>query len=137
MSEKIFVYGTLQLGEVMEAVVGRRFDGAPARLPGHRRRRVHARTYPAIVQARDESTDGVVFSGVDDESLVRLDAFEGSLYVREWVTLETGDGAWAYVIAPENEHLLSDQPWDPEEFRLEHGEAFLEECKRWREEGVE
>ncbi len=134
---RIFAYGTLLFDDVMEAVVGRRFEGVPARLHGYERRRVQARSYPAIVGAEEKITQGIVFSGLDEETLARLDVFEGSSYVREWVTLETGAGAWAYVVAPGKEHLLSQQPWDPDDFLLEHGEAFLESCKRFREEGVE
>lgn len=132
----MFAYGTLQFDDVMEVVVGRRFSGAPARLLGYRRGRVLGRTYPAIVAAETETTEGVVFEDVDDEALARLDVFEGSLYVREWLTLEPGDGAFGYVIAPGKEHLLSDRPWCPDEFLLEHGEAFLESCRRSRAEGV-
>ena len=133
---RIFAYGTLRFDDVMEAVVGRRFDGVPARLHGYRRCRVRAQPYPAILAAAEETTEGVAFSGVDDEALALLDVFEGSLYVREWVTLETGAGAWTYVVAPGKEHLLSDQSWDPDDFLLEHGEAFLESCRRLREERV-
>jgi len=134
---RIFAYGTLLFDDVMEAVVGRRFEGTPARLHGYERRRVQARSYPAIVMAEEKITEGIVFSGLDEETLERLDVFEGSAYVREWVTLETGVGAWAYVLAPGKEQLLSEQSWDPDDFLLEHGEAFLESCKRFREEGVE
>ena len=134
---RIFAYGTLLFDDVMEAVVGHCFDGAPARLRGYERRRVQARSYPAIVTAEDKITEGIVFSGLDEETLARLDVFEGSSYIREWVTLETGAGAWTYVVAPGQEHLLSEQPWDPDDFLLEHGEVFLEDCKRFREAGVE
>jgi len=136
----IFVYGTLQLDEVMEAVTGRRFEGRPAALHGYLRRRVRERSYPAVVPRDGERTEGIVFRGVDRESLARLDVFEGDLYERLEVQVEVqgegGVGAWAYVLAPEHADRLSPDAWYLEEFLRDHGRAFIEGCRRFREEGV-
>ena len=134
---RVFAYGTLMFDEVMEAVVGRRFEGVPARLRGYERYQVRGQSYPAIVRREEGVTEGTLFSGIDEETLARLDRFEGSSYQREWVTLDTGERAWAYVVAPGEEPLLSDQSWNPDEFLREHGEAFVESCGPFREEGVE
>ena len=136
----IFVYGTLQADEVMEAVTGQRFEGVPARLAGYRRRRILDRTYPAVVPVSGESTEGVLFRGVDEEALARLDVFEGHLYERSLVPVNAAGStveAWVYVLAPQHVDRLSDQPWDLESFMLEHGEAFVASCRRFAEEGVE
>ena len=134
---RVFAYGTLMFDEVMEAVVGRRFDGVPARLRGYERYQVRGQSYPAIVRREDGVTEGILFSGIDEETLARLDRFEGSSYQREWLALDTGERAWAYVVAPGNEPLLSGAPWNPEAFLREHGEAFLEGWGRFLEEEAE
>lgn len=134
---RVFAYGTLMFDEVMEAVVGRRFEGVPAQLPGYERYQVRGQSYPAIVRRDEGMTEGILFSGIDEETLARLDRFEGSSYQREWVALDTGERAWAYVVAPGKEPLLSDQPWNPDEFLREHGEAFVEAWDPLRVEGVE
>jgi gamma-glutamylcyclotransferase (GGCT)/AIG2-like uncharacterized protein YtfP len=134
---RIFSYGTLQFDAVMEAVVGRCFEAVPARLYGYERRVVSGQNYPAIVRNEEKFTEGTLFGGLDPETLVRLDLFEGSLYRRDWVRLETGVGAWAYVVAPGKQHLLSNRPWQPDVFLQEHAEAFIESCQRFREERVE
>ena len=136
----LFVYGTLQLDAVMEAVTGRRFERTAAVLEGYRRRRVRSRAYPAITPSDHEGTEGVVFRGLDDETLRRLDVFEGDLYERRQLPVQVeGEGsidAWVYVLAPEHAGRLSDQPWDLEDFAVEHGEAFALSCRRSREHGV-
>jgi gamma-glutamylcyclotransferase (GGCT)/AIG2-like uncharacterized protein YtfP len=133
----IFVYGTLQIDAVMQAVTGRRFEGAPATLDGYTRRRLRERTYPAVVPEADARTEGVVFRGLDDDALARLDVFEDVLYERLRLPVRTGDAqtedAWVYVLAAEHAGWLSDEPWDLDEFVREHGDAFLAAC---REEAV-
>lgn len=136
----VFAYGTLQLDEVVEAVTGRRFVGVAATLAGYRRRRILERSYPGIVPVAGEITDGRLFRDVDPESLAWLDAFEGDLYDRLLLPVRTDAGetvqAFAYVVAARHRQRLSDHPWDVESFRLEHGEAFLAGCRRFRTEGV-
>ena len=144
----VFAYGTLQFDAVMEIVTGRRFRGEPASLPGYFRRSLVERTYPgiapviapAIAPGAEEETPGLLYRGVDSATLVRLDVFESDIYDRLALDVVTGPGervrAWTYVVAPAHRHRLSDDPWDPDVFLREHGEAFVESCKRFRSEGV-
>jgi gamma-glutamylcyclotransferase (GGCT)/AIG2-like uncharacterized protein YtfP len=136
----VFAYGTLIFPDVMRAVTGRSFSSVPAVLQGYRRWRIEARTYPGIVAAQDHATDGCLYRGVDDGSLARLDVFEGELYERRRLRV-TREGeaiveAWSYVVAAHHEHRVSLQMWDAEDFLLEHGEAFIEACRRFRKDGV-
>jgi gamma-glutamylcyclotransferase (GGCT)/AIG2-like uncharacterized protein YtfP len=138
--DSIFAYGTLQLDAVMEAVTGRRFQGVPAVLDGYRRRLVADRTYPAVVPAQGEQTEGTLLRGLDEETLARLDVFEGPLYRRRRLPVRAGGGerveAWVYVLAPEHRDRLSDARFDLADFTREHARAFVESCRRFREEGV-
>ncbi len=148
----VFAYGTLQFDAVMEAVTGRRFVGVPASLPGYFRRGLLERTYPGVAPGvapgtapgltpgSDEQTPGLLYREVDAETLACLDVFESDIYDRLVLDVVTDAGdrvqAWVYVVAPPHRHRLSDQPWDPDAFLREHGEAFIESCKRFRREGV-
>ena len=138
--DAVFAYGTLQVDAVMECVTGRLFPGEPAVLPGFRRRRLVRRTYPGVVATPGEDTAGVVVRGVDADALARLDVFESDIYDRRVLEVRTAAGpslaAWVYVVAAPHAHLMSDHLWELEDFLLEHGEAFIASCRRFREEGV-
>ncbi len=137
---RVFVYGTLLFDEVVEAVTGRRLEGAPAVLEGFARRRIRERNYPGIVPDADERTAGRLYRDVDTDSLARLDVFEGELYDRLSLEVDCGGHrlrAFTYVVAERYRHRLSEESWDPDDFMLEHGEAFVAQCRRWREQGVD
>ena len=67
---------------------------------------------------------------MDESSLARLDAFEGDLYQRTPVRVETErEGiltAETYVIKPKYRSSLSTTEWNVKEFVQKHLEAFLE-----------
>lgn len=126
---KLFAYGTLQLPEVMRAVTGRDFPARPARLPGYARRRLRGRSFPGICPAPGASADGLLFDGIDAQTLARLDAFEDDFYRRETLPVFTPDGAaWAaevYVIRAECLGLLLPEEWSLDEFRRSQLQGFL------------
>jgi len=125
----VFTYGTLMIPSVMNAVTGGDFRSEKASLRGYARYLVRGEVYPGIVPSPGACTDGVVYLGVDEASVERLDIFEGQFYERFQVSLETEDGesleADTYVVRPENRGLLTSAPWELEEFRAEGLERFL------------
>jgi gamma-glutamylcyclotransferase (GGCT)/AIG2-like uncharacterized protein YtfP len=129
----LFAYGSLQLAEVMEAVTGALFSALPARLPGHRRRALRGRSYPGIVADPHESTDGMLWRGLDAEALEILDLFEGEPYARVSCTVRPLAAppceAFVYVIRDEHAHLMSDQPWELRGFRDDALRLFLDQCR--------
>lgn len=126
----VFCYGTLLLPEIMARVTGRHFRSDSGRLRGYVRLRVRDEMYPAILPFPDTHTDGVVYYDVDESSLQKLDAFEGALYRRTSVNIETESGEWveaeAYVIRLNSRNRLTADAWDETEFRLKHLKKFLE-----------
>jgi len=140
VGEAVFTYGSLEFGDVMEAVTGRRFDSCAAVLDGHRRRLLQGRVYPAIVPHRGERTEGTLYSAIDPGSLALLDAFESDLYARLTVRVTTLEGrehsAWAWVLQPAFGELLSIVEWDRDHFIREHHATFLEACLRFGRERV-
>ena len=126
----IFAYGTLMIHEVMYAVATREFRFKNAILRGYARFTVKGESYPGIIPVTDAVTEGVIYFDVDELSLARLDAFEGNLYQRKPIRVETKEreirDAETYVIKPEYRGCLSSKEWNVKEFNQKHLEAFLE-----------
>ena len=97
MQHSVFAYGTLLLPGVQETVIGRQIEGKPDRLAGHRKSSVRDgdTSYPNIVSAEGEHVDGYILEVSQDE-LARMDMYEGGIYTRLKVTLESGMEAWVY-----------------------------------------
>jgi gamma-glutamylcyclotransferase (GGCT)/AIG2-like uncharacterized protein YtfP len=126
----LFAYGTLQLPEVLHAVVGRRWQGEPALLVGYARYRVRGKTYPAIVAEPAGNVAGLLYGGVDAEELALLDRYEGELYEHRTVNVRVGGGAHpalAYVLGEQHRSLLSGDAWELGEFEREHLAGYLQQ----------
>jgi gamma-glutamylcyclotransferase (GGCT)/AIG2-like uncharacterized protein YtfP len=116
----VFCYGTLLFPEVMQLAAGVALAGRPALADGWARYRVRGEVFPALIAQAGARTGGAVFAGVDADALARLDAFEGSLYVRRTLEVVREDGvilgAEAWVLAPGREAELTREAWDAEAF---------------------
>jgi gamma-glutamylcyclotransferase (GGCT)/AIG2-like uncharacterized protein YtfP len=99
-------------------------------LHGFTRRRVHGDVYPVIVRScNGDWVDGVVYFGVSDEDLQRLDLFEADPYDRQ-TQIVVVDGhethrADAYVLKDSYRHMVHDCAWDPEWFEREALPLFI------------
>ena len=126
---RLFCYGTLQFDDIMQQVSGRRFSGVLATLEHYACFTLRGEVFPGIVPAYGALTAGVMYTGLGDATMRRLDAFESDCYVRERVCVHDAAGrslqAWAYVVRPDACALLSDQPWDRGRFERKHLAAFL------------
>lgn len=129
MAMNVFVYGTLQIREIMRAVTGRCFEMKRAVLPGYARFTVRGQSYPGIVAARDSQVEGMVCLDVEPGSLELLDLFEGDLYERLALRVNTADGqklsAQVYVVPDDRRDFLSSEPWDPALFKKKYLADFL------------
>lgn len=125
----LFVYGSLQLPEVLSAVTGTLFTAYPAQLHGYSRHRLRERSFPGIRPNPAASVEGLLWLNVDAASLAKLDAFEDDFYQRETVRVSTADGrewaALAYVVRAECAELLLAAAWDLEEFKAHDLPRFL------------
>jgi gamma-glutamylcyclotransferase (GGCT)/AIG2-like uncharacterized protein YtfP len=133
---RVFAYGTLAFPDVMEAVTGVAFASEPATLDGFARRRVFGAVYPGVRAEAGATLDGVLYRGVDERSLARLDRFEGALYERRLLAVRVARGdrwdAWVYVVPDALAHRLANEAWDPERFRREHLAPYLARCRAGR-----
>jgi gamma-glutamylcyclotransferase (GGCT)/AIG2-like uncharacterized protein YtfP len=130
---RLFAYGTLMLPEVMELIAGRRAAAQPAVLPGHRRRLLRGAVYPVLLPAAGESVAGVLWEGLDDAALGRIDRFEDAIYerIRRRVVLAGGEEreSFVYRLRPEHHALAAEEAWDEADFRVRHLRAFLDACR--------
>ena len=128
----LFAYGTPCFPEVLRRVCGQALAGERAVLPGHRCRLVHGESFPAVLPDREEDTPGLLYQGITDDLLHRLDLYEGEWYQRVVRTVRLASGAataaWVYLLAPDHAHRLSSLPWDPEMFRRHFLAGFLASC---------
>jgi len=129
MNLNIFAYGTLMIHSVMHAVTGRHFPSQKAILKNYARFRVKGESYPGIIPVTDAITDGIIYFNVNEFSLDQLDTFEGDLYERTRVRVETEEkemqNAEAYVIRSKYLGYLSLEAWDVKEFIKKDLEMFL------------
>ena len=130
---RLFTYGTLMLPEVMELVGGAALRREPARLGGFRCGALRGAVYPGLVPEAGAVTRGVLWSGLDERVVARVDRFEGELYERRSTSVEREVGvaceAWVYVLRPGGRGLLLDAPWDEAGFRARHLTAYLRGCR--------
>lgn len=135
---RIFAYGTLEVPELMAALVGRRPPGQPAVLEGYARFLVRGQVYPGIVASPGSSTDGILYDAVDEPTLALLDRFEGPLYERRRLRVRAaGDArlpAQAYVVPEHRSRWLSTEPWNRSLFVERHLSEYVAHCTLLRRE---
>ena len=120
MNHNIFCYGTLMFTDVFEAVVGTAIDKESCVLPGYERLKITGQVYPGIREKRHAAVSGVLYRGLSQSQLHRLDQYEGDEYLRELVMVRNHNhryfSAWVYVLQPKYTNILSAEKWDAVEF---------------------
>ncbi len=120
----LFTYGSLMFDEIWSRLVRGDYTKRSARLHGFTRRRIRDDVYPVIFRSNhSEWVDGVIYFGVSDEDLRRLDAFEAHAYDRQphIVIVEGSEEhpADAYVLKDSYRYLANESEWDPQWFARE------------------
>jgi gamma-glutamylcyclotransferase (GGCT)/AIG2-like uncharacterized protein YtfP len=127
---RLFCYGTLMFPEVMQRVTGRHFEGSPVILDDYGCYTVNGHAFPGIVRESGAVTQGLVYEGIGDTLLHRLDLFEGDFYERRRVCVTDTTGrplqTWAYVVPAASRGILSRQSWDRQTFEREHLNTYLQ-----------
>lgn len=105
---------------IWQRVVRGAYRSESAVLNDHARFALVDDTYPGVVPHREATVEGVLYCDVDEVDVAALDAFEGSEYQRETVTVTLASGmtvsAQTYVFLAT--HRLSAQSWEPQAFRM-------------------
>ena len=118
----LFVYGTLRASRLMTAVAGREAIGTPARLDGYRVVPLGGDAVPMIQPDPNAITDGVLYAGLDDAQMQRLDLFEGAFgYGLITVTVQTAKGAHvAKMYLPPDQADVGNGQWSLEDWQTNH-----------------
>lgn len=128
-SATLFVYGSLQYPEVLEALLGRTPRLTPARTAGWRVARLPDRVYPALVPGPDEAR-GLLICDLSHEEWRVIDEFEDEIYELRRLETLNGDEAWAYVCGDTNVALAEE--WDSDLFATQELGTYVASCARWR-----
>jgi gamma-glutamylcyclotransferase (GGCT)/AIG2-like uncharacterized protein YtfP len=133
---RLFAYGTLEIPELVRALLGRELAGEPARLEGWERFLLRGREYPGVVARPGACTPGVLYGGLDARAFALLDRFEGTRYERRELPVRSEEGAvlaaQVYVIPEAGRHLLGRLPWDRDRFAADSLAEWLSLCERLR-----
>ena len=118
----VFTYGSLMYPEVFRPVALANPQCLRARLDGWSRHAIRARTYPAAVPATGAGIEGVLWMGLDEDAMTRLDRFEGDEYERQQVlvTLPGGDRVDAQVYRWLDVTSLLPGDWSSDDFERHH-----------------
>ncbi|MEQ6119906.1 gamma-glutamylcyclotransferase family protein [Reichenbachiella sp. MALMAid0571] len=127
-TQYIFFYGTLMCAEVYEAITGKPLVAENATLSDFKIYSLQNRAYPGIIPSKDSEVRGLV-TKVGQETLDRLDCFEGEEYHRTLVEVTSTTGniikSWAYVLKESHRSLAEMEGWDYEKFLKVHLENYL------------
>ncbi|WP_067490579.1 gamma-glutamylcyclotransferase family protein [Actinomadura hibisca] len=124
----LFVYGTLRYPEILQVLLGRVPDLAPATAPGWRVSTLPGLVYPGLVADPAATADGMLISGLTNGERALLDAYEDGLYEAVLLSLSDGRQAHAYAWKGDTEPF----DWDPARFAAEELAAFTVHCRTWR-----
>lgn len=127
----LFTYGTLMFPEVWQRISIGEFPAQPASLRGYEIYYVKGALYPGIIRTdRDSIVSGLLYVGLDEDTLFELDTYESSFYKRIPVVALTADGTeqecHAYTVPDSRRDLLTDRHWDAVRFRENELEKYLE-----------
>jgi hypothetical protein len=132
-----FFFGTLMDRDVLERVLGRPVPEeqlAAARLPGYRRVRAAAATYPVLLPRAGGVVEGVVLRAATRRDVARILHFEQAEYEPRVLPVDlVGDGRRleARVFMALDSMGLTEEDWDLESWAREHKAAFLARCDEW------
>lgn len=133
---RLFCYGTLQIPEVLEAVIGNPLRGIRAVLPGYAAYQVRRAEYPGLVRSPGNMTSGRLYHQVTPMELNVLDRFEGRLYQRQSHVVVKDSGqriqAWVYMVIPGRQKQVTTKPWHLDRFLRTEYHRFMRRFVRDR-----
>lgn len=119
-SSDLFTYGSLMCADIMAQVAGTQLQASPAVLNGYRRFCVRGEQYPGILADAAGQVVGIVYHSLAPANWERLDRFEGEMYERQQVVVNSHDARETevdcYLFRREFAHRLTSIEWDFETF---------------------
>ncbi len=128
--QHLFCYGTLMYRPLLEHLTARGINCEAAQLPDFSCRKVKRADYPAIAPSVDSVVSGLLVRGVPPAAWQPLDRYEGEMYRRTMVFVQTADGeqveAWTYVIRPRYLARMGQRNWQYSPAAENYAKAQLE-----------
>lgn len=131
---QLFFFGTLMDPEIRALVMGRDVDSdrlQPAIAQGFRRVFVAGRHYPMLLKHSSGWVEGTLISGVDAQSLHRLQVYEGWEYSLRPIQVQTQSGhkvmAHVFMCPPGIE--AKPRAWRLDEWQRRHKRTFLPKAR--------
>jgi hypothetical protein len=113
-------------------VVGRPAEGVDALLEHFAVRRLRGACYPGLLPKPGARTRGILYRGLSEQDIGRLERYEGRWYERRLlpVCLASGDRemAWCFVTRKPCRRRLSPEAWSAEHFVRTHLKTYLKTC---------
>lgn len=128
--EALFVYGSLQFPEVLQALLGRVPDRTPATAKGWRVAALPDRVYPGLVRG-EGIANGLLITGLTRDEWRIIDAFEDEVYELRRLDLTDDQHGWTYVC--DDETAATPEDWSAEHFTTRHLATYIERCATWRQ----
>lgn len=119
----LFAYGTLQVPEVLRALLGRVPAATPATAVGWRAAALTDRVYPGLVAMPGESVAGLLLTDLSAAEWRVIDAYEDDQYSLERIALRDGRFGWTYRWT--ETATVADRAWSLADFRTRHLGSFL------------
>lgn len=133
MQINIFTYGSLMFAPVWQSLVESNYPNLAATLHDYRRLTIRYDIYPVALPYKGHRIAGVLYRGVQQADLKRLDEFEGEYYYRQAVSVTTIKreliAAQVYILKPNYRYLASACEWDKQRFKLWGLKQFLQRYK--------
>jgi len=130
----VFVSGPLMFRDLVKAVTGKTFQVRHGLLRGHVQFFLRDEGQAAMIPFPDHIVTGVVYLDVDEESLRKIDAFQGARFTRQEVSIEAENGEWyeadAYEIKTGHKKLLTAREWDEDEYRETYLKKVVASCRK-------
>lgn len=129
MSYSLFTYGSLMFPQVWRQLVPQERPSYPAYLPNFSRRLIFLDTYPVLIRENQNGLLGTVYSELSDQDIARLDYFEGEIYQRISVDVQTENGMTScqtYIPKPQYNPLAMQEQWRGDIFRVVQMPIFLQ-----------
>ncbi|GAB2728210.1 gamma-glutamylcyclotransferase family protein [Nocardia thraciensis] len=130
VGKRLFVYGTLQFGPVLEELIGRTPDQDFAVARDWRVAALPGRMYPGLVAQPGRMAGGLILDGLTRAEWEVVDDFEDDEYQLQPISLIGHDKPVpTYVWTAD----VIRNDWQPEIFAADHLDRYLGWCARWRE----
>lgn len=129
---KLFFYGTLMDADVRELVCGEALEVEPAMVQGFRRVFVAGRHYPMMLPHASGWVEGTLATGLNAETVHRLQVYEGWEYTLQPIKVRTASGhaviAHVFLCPPRIAPEMRD--WRLESWQRRHKRTFLPKARQ-------